>query len=274
MAPGTLLFTHLFLTVASAVVGKAARDAIFLGRFTPLQMTGVDLATLAAVAVVVGLQLRLRVRVPVRRVLLLAPLFLAAGDAALWAGLSTASPGWIVWVVYVWVGVQASTVAPHASVLAGQVLSLRQARQMCGQIGAGAIAGWIGGGLIARVLATPLGAPSLLLASGLLTALCPAIVALVWPAGGDAPAEVPRQGGAAGSLHAGASSAWRSPHLRSMAALAFISAAVTTMAGLQFKAIAQPVNRGARTSSPRCLVRSVSMPGSSRWSCSWWSRRA
>jgi hypothetical protein len=135
-------------------------------------------------------------------------------------------------------------VASHASVLTGQVLSLRQARQMCGQVGAGAIAGWIGGGLAARVLAEQLGAPSLLLASGLLTALCPAIVAVVWPAGGGASGETSRPEMRAGSLRASSSLVWHSPHLRSMAALAFVSAAVTTIAGLQFKAIASESANG------------------------------
>ena len=150
MAPGVFLFTHLFLTVASAVVGKVARDAMFLGSFTPLQMTCVELATMGAVAIVVGVQLRLQAHLPIRRLLILAPLCLAAGDAALWVGLRMWSADWLVWTVYVWVGVQVSIVAPHASVLTAQVLSLRQARQMCGRVGAGAIAGWIGGGLLAR----------------------------------------------------------------------------------------------------------------------------
>jgi len=244
MAPGALLFTHIFLTVASAVIGKAARDAIFLGHFTPLQMTGVDLATMAGVAMMVGLLLRLRVRLPVRRVLIVAPLCLAAGDAALWAGLTRLGAERTAWVVYVWVGVQASIVAPHASVLAGQVLSLRQARQLCARLGAGAIGGWIGGGLIAQVLATRLGAPSLLLAAGLLTALCSAIVAVAWRAGADAAKEAPRAGRAS-SLRTSACLVFRSPHLRSMAALAFISAAVTTIAGFQFKMIASQSIGGA-----------------------------
>jgi AAA family ATP:ADP antiporter len=244
MATGALLFTHLFLTVASAVIGKAARDAIFLGHFTPLQMTGVDLATMAGVAVVVGLLLRWRARLPVRRVLMLAPLYLAAGDVALWIGLSRLGAARMAWVVYVWVGVQASIVAPHGSILAGQVLNLRQARQMCGRLGAGAIGGWIGGGLIARMLAIRLGAPSLLLASAVLTALCSAIVPVVWRAGADAAGEAPRQG-RGGSLSASARLVSRSPHLRSMAALAFISAAVTTIGGFQFKMIASRSIAGA-----------------------------
>ena len=53
-APAALLAILLFLTVASMVIGKAARDAIFLSRFTALQMTAVDLLTMAAIALVVA----------------------------------------------------------------------------------------------------------------------------------------------------------------------------------------------------------------------------
>ena len=51
-APAALLSIHLFLTVASMVTGKAARDAIFLSRFTALQMIAVDLVTMVAIALV------------------------------------------------------------------------------------------------------------------------------------------------------------------------------------------------------------------------------
>ena len=47
-----------------------------------------------------------------------------------------------------------------------------------------------------------------------------------------------------GSLRTSSSLVWRTPHLRSMAALAFISAAVTTIAALQFKAIASQSTNG------------------------------
>jgi AAA family ATP:ADP antiporter len=238
MAPEILLFAHTFLIVASAVAGKAARDAIFLGRFTPLQMTAVDLATMVAVVVVIGAQSRARARLPLRRVLVLAPLCFAAGDAALWAVTTRGGPLWMPWAVYVWVGVQASILAPHASVLAGQMLDLRQARQTCGLVGAGAIAGWIGGGLIARIIALQMGAPALLLACGLLASLCPAVVAAS-PRVREDPPPPSVDHRRAGGRGISASTVWRSPHLRAMAVLAFISAVVGTIAGFQFKAIAR-----------------------------------
>jgi ATP:ADP antiporter, AAA family len=244
MPRDALLFTHLLLTFASIVVGKAARDAIFLRSFTPLHVIAGDLGTLAAVAILVGLQLRLKGDRWVRRLVMFAPLGLAVGDAALWLGVSVLGPKWVAWTIYLWVGVQASIVAPHASVLAAHVLAARPARQTCGSLGGGSIAGWIVGGLIADMVASQFGAVSLLLVSAALIAPCPIVVALAWPAGRTTRKGMSR-GPVAGSLRPKALRPWHSPHFRWMAALGFISAAVTTIAGLQFKVIASESIEGA-----------------------------
>lgn len=237
------LTLHLFLTVASTVIGKAARDAIFLGRFSPLQMTLVDLVTMVGIALIVGAQLRLTALVSMRRVLLLSPCCFAIGDVVLWAGLMTAHAAWMTWATYLWIGAQASFGTPHASVLASHVLPIRRARRLYGLIGAGSILGWIGGGLATQMLAAQWGAPSLLLGAAALTSLCPVAVAAAWRRAGrvggpstiDAGAEDPLEHS---SLRASASLVWTSPHLRAIAVLAFVSSAVTTIAALQFRIIA------------------------------------
>ncbi len=238
--PVVCLFAHLFLTAASIVTGKAARDAIFLTRFTALQMTAVDLMTMIAVALAIAVQLRLNARVPMRRLLLVSPLCFAIGDAGLWIGVSTSHLGWLTWVAYLWIGVQASFGAPQASVLTNHVLSIRQAKGLYSLVGAGAILGWIGGGLVTARLSTHLGAASLLLVAGLLTAVCPAIVSVAWRE--DAPTPAGRRSADPVStrhnLRRSAWLVWSSPHLRAIAALALVSSAVTTIAGLQFKVIA------------------------------------
>jgi hypothetical protein len=231
-APAALVATLLFLTVASMVIGKAARDAIFLSRFTVLQVTAVDLVTMVAIALVVAAELRLNARVSTKRLLLCLPVCFALGDFGLWLGLSTAHGDWIAWAAYPWIGIQAAVSAPHAFVLTTRVLTIRQTRRLCGPIGGGAILGWIGGGLATEVLAARFGASSLLLAAGLLTAICPVIVALAWREGSV-------QGeNTSGGLRKSAALVWTSPHLRAIACLALASSAVTTIAGLQFKAIA------------------------------------
>jgi hypothetical protein len=230
--PAALLSGLLFLTVASMVIGKAARDAIFLSRFTALQMTAVDLLTMVAIALVVAAQLRLNARLSTKRLLLFSPVCFALGDFGLWLGLSTSQGAWIAWTTYLWIGVQAALSGPHTFVLASRMLTIRQSRRLCGLIGSGAILGWIGGGLATEILAARYGAPSLLLAAAMLTALCPVIVAIGWRDGNVTYVNT------SGSLRQSASLVWTSPHLRAIACLAFASSAVTTIAGLQFKAIA------------------------------------
>lgn len=236
--PAALLSIHLFLTVASIVIGKAARDAIFLSRFTARQMIAVDLVTMVAIAVVVAAQLRLNARVSMRRLLLISPVCFALGDVGLWLGLSTSHGAWITRAAYLWIGVQAALSTPHAFALASHVLTIRQTRRLCGLIGGGAILGWIGGGLVTEVVAARFGASSLLLAAALFTALCPVIVSVLWREGVGAAAVMCEGAGTSGSLRQSASLVWTSPHLRAIACLAFASSAVTTIAGLQFKVIA------------------------------------
>src|SRR5258708_3598443 len=126
LLPGALLAAHLFLSVTSIVLGKAARDALFLSRFSVQVMTVVDIATMLAAAAVVAVQLRLNAHSSTRRLLLFSPLCFAVGDVALWLGLSKSTSGALLAVAYLWVGIQASFSAPQASVLAGRILTLTQ----------------------------------------------------------------------------------------------------------------------------------------------------
>jgi AAA family ATP:ADP antiporter len=234
---GALLSAHLFVSVASIVLGKAARDAIFLSRYSPQQMAAADIATMIAAALVIGAQMRLNATVRPKRILLIAPLCFALGDLALWLGLTTSSGGAMTRMVYLWIGIQASFGAPQASLLACQILTLRQAKRLCGLIGAGSILGWIGGGLLAQLLAAQFGAASLLLGSGALLILCPVFVSALWL---DTPLQnrPPDRSRPSGGLWRSASIVWASPHLRALACLALVSSAVTTIVGFQFKDVA------------------------------------
>ena len=245
VAAGVLLFGHLFFTAAGTVVGKAARDALFLSRFTPLQMMATDLVTIVAVAIALALQFRLTARVSTRRVLLVSPLCFALGDLALWTALSTSQAAWLTRAVYLWLSAQGSLGTPQASVLVSHTLTLRKAKSLCGPIGAGAILGWIAGGAIARALSIHCGAASLLLGAAALAMCCPLLVRRAWRA---APADDVSESGPApapASLRRSASLVWTSSHLRAVATLALVSSAVTTIAGLQFRAIASQSFRAA-----------------------------
>ena len=237
LVPGSLVSLHLALMVAAIVVGKAARDALALSHYAPQQITLMDLGTIAATALVVAVQMKMRGRLPTTRVLMLSPLIFALGDVALWLTPSRSAGAAMALVTYVWMGIQAAFGAPQASVLASYLLTPRQAKRFCGWLGASAILGWIGGGLLTQRLAERYGTSSLLLTSAVLTAFCSFEAA--WLVSHRVGAYTPRTPTRAtqvphGLVRSGAL-VWASPHLRAMASLALISSAVTTIVGLQFK---------------------------------------
>jgi AAA family ATP:ADP antiporter len=235
-----LLGTYLFLTVTSTVIGKAVRDALFLGHFTALQMTYADLQTIIAIGITMAVYFRLLRSLALRRLLISSSVFFAIGDAACWWA-ATCHQAWMTRAIYYWVGTQAAVTLPQVSMIARQVLTTRQAKRLLGPIGLGAIFGWILGGLVTRAAAGHAGTEALLLVMAALTAAGPVIILGIWRTG---------QTGAPGiqrveqpvppipGLVRSTTRVWSSPHLRTVACLVFVSSVVTTIAGLQFRAIA------------------------------------
>jgi len=236
---GVLLATYLFLVVTSTVIGKAVRDALFLSHFTTLQMTYADLHTLIAIAVTIGVYFRLHRSRTLHRMLISSSVLFAIGDAACWCA-STVHEGWVTRGIYCWIGTQAAISLPQVSMLVRQVLTTRQAKRASALIGTGAIFGWIVGGLVTSA-AGRFGTETLLLVMAALTAASPALVACLRRTGEtsanhlyEADQTLPPING----LLRSAALVSGCPHLRTVASLVFLSSVVTTIAGLQFKAIA------------------------------------
>jgi AAA family ATP:ADP antiporter len=239
LIPATLLAVYLFISVASTVVAKAARDAIFLSQHTPLAMTAVDILTMVAVACVLAAHVRLKAQVSTKQLFIWSSPCFAVSDAVLWSAVSGNRAGWVSVVAYIWTGVQGGFVVSQASVLAYQVLSLRQAKRFCGLIGTGAMLGSIAGGLVTRTVAARFGAAPLFLAAGALLCTGPMIVFALWKArSADLMCAADPEVTEHATLTRSARAIWGSRHLRVVAALCFLSSVVTTIAGLQFKAVA------------------------------------
>ena len=114
-------------------------------------------------------------------------------------------------------------------------------RSSFGFIGSGAILGWIVGGLATRTGVRYLGTENMLAVVAVSLFACAGLVILIWR---DRPSYVGNDTPAASSsdrfpLLGSLSVIHRSPYLRSIAALIFVSALTTTIAGWQFKAIAK-----------------------------------
>ncbi len=240
------LFAYLFLTMAASVASRAARDALFLDRFSPLQLPYVDIAIALLVAVVASLYIRVGQRTNLRNLQIGSLLVFAALAAGFWwlSQGSKQEDGTLFVVIYIWVGVFSVLAPAQVWTLANYTLTTREAKRAFGLIGSGAILGWIVGGLATRESAGRFGTESMLLIVAGTLVLCAVIVVIIWhgrPAyvDEDEPASRPLESGETGGLSASLALLRESRYLQAIAALILLSAYATTVAGWQFKAVAK-----------------------------------
>ena len=236
---GLLLFTYLFLVIASFVASKAVRDALFLERYRAVQLPYVDMAIGLLVGLVVSIYLRIGRRVGLHTLQAGSLVLLSATALVFWWLSGTRSDAWLFPVIYVWVGMFGVLAPSQVWTLANYVFTTRAAKRVFGLIGSGAIVGWIVGGLLTERGARLLGTENILLVVACVLMVSAVLVILVWrerPADIDEPElEAGRRGGLRDSLVL----VWSSPYLRSIAGLVLVSSLVTTVAGWQFKAVAK-----------------------------------
>jgi ATP:ADP antiporter, AAA family len=239
----------LFLTMAGSVASKAARDAMFLDRFPATSLPYVDIAVAVLVGLMAGVYIRLGTRTNLRNVQMASLLTFAVTAVLFWWGARGATApgagaedsGVIFVLIYVWVGALSVLVPTQVWTLASFVMTTREAKRAFGLIGAGAILGWILGGLATREFVDRYGTESTLLWVAVTLTASAAIVWMVWR---DRPAHLADQDfaraeTAPGGLWASFSQVRRSPYLTAIASVIWLAAFVTTVAGWQFKAIAK-----------------------------------
>jgi AAA family ATP:ADP antiporter len=246
---GFPLSAALFLTISAYVVGKVARDALFLTQFPAVALPYADIASGVLVGFVVALYLRMGRRTSVGKLLVGSPLFFAASCALFWILTHYSRPTWLYPVFYVWVGMFGVLAPTQVWTLANYLLTTREAKRIFGMVGGGGILGWIFGGSLSRVVAQAFGTESLLLVMAILLVPCAAFMAVATK--GDplraAPGNDPT-GGIAGTgqknLQDSLRSVFSSPYLRAVAAVICISSFATTLTGWQFKALAKQFSVG------------------------------
>jgi len=240
---GVLPSACLFLIISSYVIGRVARDALFLARFQAVQLPYADIASALFVGFVVAGYIQLRRRLSLRALLVGSQLFFASNCALFWIFARYYHPIWLFPSFYVWVSVFGVLAPTQVWTLANHTLTTREAKRVFGLVGGGAIAGWIFAGYISKTLVRAFGTESLLLAMAMLVLTCSALMFVMWHAG---QAEAVAEEGAAKpaeDTHRNMRQSMRivfsSSYLRAIAAVICISSFVTTLTGWQFKAIAK-----------------------------------
>ncbi len=246
---GLPLSACLFFTISAFVVGKVARDTLFLAYFPAVQLPYVDIASGVLVGFVVLGYLRVGQRTSLSHLLVASPLIFGATFVAFWLATHYSHAVWLYPVLYIWVGMFGVLAPTQVWTLANYLLTTREAKRIFGMVGAGGIVGWIFGGYVSKIVARTFGADSLLLAMAALLVVCAGLTAIASKGGRLTvdPEHDPIRGisGAAQrDLHESLRSVFSSPYLLAIAAVICISSFATTMTGWQFKALAKQFSSG------------------------------
>lgn len=241
---GLPLFCYLFLIMGSYMVARVARDALFLDKYDAKQLPFVDIPIAVLVGFVVAGYIRLGRGISLRN-LLMGSLFFYASNCLLfwWLGHSFELP-WLYPVIYVWVGMYGVLAVSQVWTLANYVLTTREAKRVFGLLASGATAGAILAGLFVNVMVNRFGTESLFLAMAVAMVLCAGLVVLIWRQGRTGGTAVEEREESASpdaprSLLQSLGLVRGSPHLLAIAGLILAANIVTSLAGWQFKAIAE-----------------------------------
>ena len=241
---GVPLSACLFLTISAYVIGKVARDALFLTQFKAVQLPYADIASSVVIGFVVAAYLHVGRRTSVSNLLIGSPLFFAATSTVFWLLTHYGRPAWLYPIFYVWVGMIGVLAPTQVWTLANYLLTTREAKRIFGMVGGGGVAGWIFGGYLSKVIAHAFGTESLLLSMSALFVICSALMAVASGGGklrldsANSPTSF-ISGTGNKDLRESVRSVFSSPYLRAIAAVICISSFATTLTGWQFKALAK-----------------------------------
>ena len=146
LAPASLLFLYLFLTIGCYSMGQAAGGAIFLVAFRNY-LPHVKIATAVVVGVFAWLYIRLSHRLRLEVVIIGSLLSFALGFVVFW-WLTHFLGRWVYPLIWIWVYLVGAMGPLMGWTLANCALTTREARRLFGFIGAGAVLGFPCAGFI------------------------------------------------------------------------------------------------------------------------------
>ena len=238
---GLPLFFYHFLIISSLVIGQIVRDTLFLERFEAVHLPYVDMTIAGVVLFVVTGYTYFRRYVSLST-LQIGSLFGFAVIAGLfWLSTWIYQWTWLYPSLYIWVGILGVLAPVQMWILIIHLLSVRNKR-LLGIVTSGGIAGGLAG-FLSRVIVQRFEAEHLLFVMMILLAGCGVLVMWIIRQWRPTLLEMEfiddeNQPDRSLNLRKNYQQIRTSSHLKMIAALVFLSAIVTYIAGWQFKAIA------------------------------------
>ena len=224
------------LVLAALTLGRALREALYLGAFPVASLPLITAAYAALSLPAVLLFARLLAGRSPRRVLAGTLLVLAAGIALLWLlALRGIALRPLIVAFYLWTAVGVLLVSSGFWVVTAELFPLRGAKRLFGLISAGGTAGAMAMGLALTPLTAHLELISLL---PLLIALLAALWLLQRLLPGE-PATAPSEPASGASARESLALVWTNGHLRGLALMIATATAASTLLDYQFKEAAR-----------------------------------
>lgn len=176
-----LMFSYIFLIIASLLIVKPVRNSLFLTAFgaNSLPYAFILVAVFSGVFIYVYSKFSGKFRLNI--LILYTIITSIAIFGIFWFLLVLDYKGdWFLYVFYVWVAIFGVVLTMQFWLLANYVFNSREAKRLFGFVGAGAIAGGIFGGYLTNYLAPLIGTGNMLLVCiGFLTA-CTFLLKAIW----------------------------------------------------------------------------------------------
>ncbi len=239
----TLMFAYIFLIIASMMIVKPVRNALFLAEFGVEKLPYVFILTAVFAVIIVWISSGVTRRIPIN-LLISGTLFLSiASLLAFWLLIRSGHEGgWLLYAFYIWVAIFGVVVAAQFWLLANFVFDVREAKRLFGFIGAGAIMGGIVGGYITNYLAPRLRTENLILFSIGFLSICIVLFWLIWrTAAREICRDRERKSRTSGEIEASdnpLSLLFRSRHLSYTAGIIGLSVVVANLVDYQYSAVA------------------------------------
>ncbi len=241
-----LMFMYFFLVLAMYMIGKAARDAMFIGAFGALKLPYALVAQAVALSLLVAVYIKCSRRMNHYKLSMISLLSFAGSSLALWIANCQGNPQ-LVFVFYVWVGVVGAIAPMQVWTMANLIYNAREAKRLFGFVGSGGILGSIFGGFVTRKFAPLLGTENLLPIIVVCLLLSAVVLHVIWQRNQERAALMEEDNNntsatdeeAPQNLWQSAALIGRSRYLRLIAALVGISAMATTVAYVQFSVLAR-----------------------------------
>jgi AAA family ATP:ADP antiporter len=173
------LFCYLLLVIASYIISKTVRDALFLTEFGALNLPYVYIGIAIFVSLFVAIYIRAGHHVRPHLLVSGTLLFFLSNVVLFWWLLRLGS-SWLYPVVYIWVGIFGVIAPMQVWTLSSLFLTTRQAKRLYGFIGSGGLLGAIAGGLFSSWMVTRVGTENLLLSLVVFLAVCIGLANVIW----------------------------------------------------------------------------------------------